>query len=98
MSWRFSALEVNLAHASGRASTVKGMADDPAVQIQQLDPAQVAHFWTIELPQGAALPPLHSRQTYQGQVFEVMGILSFGDGHGPVLLAQPAGMDELVQA
>ncbi len=90
MSFRFSALEVNPFHASAPASTVEGMSDDPAVRIQQLNPAQVAHLWTIELPKGAALPPLHSQQAYQGQVFEVMGILSFGDGHGPVLLARPA--------
>ena len=68
-----------------------GMIEQDHVTVRQLNPATLNALFVIELPRGAPLPPLRSRQLFDGEAFVVVGYLHFGDGHGPVLLAERVG-------
>ncbi len=60
---------------------------NPVVAARLLAPEKAAELYVLELVKGADIPRIGQRMHAEKQPLLVVGILDYGDGHGPVVLA-----------
>ncbi len=64
------------------------MSSVEAIAVRPVDLARAGELFVIELLKGAEVIKPGHQVVFHGQTFRVVGILHFGDGHGPVLLGE----------